>query len=80
MVGVWYRRKLRGTREASNGGRVRVRIIHGLNISHKELTYLLKNLLVIETKYYAHAPRGIDWSEKTIARPRPPLIRKTINK
>ena len=26
-------------------------------------------------KYYAHAPRGIDWQEKTIARPRPPLIR-----
>ena len=24
------------------GGRVRVRIIHGLNISHKELTYLLQ--------------------------------------
>ena len=42
MVGVWYRRKLRDTREASNGGRVRVRIIHGLNISHKELTYLLQ--------------------------------------
>ena len=42
MVGLWYRRKLRGTREASNGGRVRVRIIHGLNISHKELTYLLQ--------------------------------------
>ena len=41
MVGLWYRRKLRGTREASNDGRVRVRIIHGLNISHKELTYLL---------------------------------------
>jgi len=42
MVGVWYRRKLRDTREASNGGRVRVRINHGLNISHKELTYLLQ--------------------------------------
>ena len=42
MVGLWYRRKLRGTREASNGGRVRVRIIHGLNISHRELTYLLQ--------------------------------------
>ena len=42
MVGLWYRRKLRGTREASNGGRVRMRIIHGLNISHKELTYLLQ--------------------------------------
>ena len=34
--------KVGGTREASNGGRVRVRIIHGLNISHKELTYLLQ--------------------------------------
>ena len=43
MVGLRYRRKLRDTREASNGGRVRVRIIHGLNISHKELTYLLQN-------------------------------------
>ena len=42
MVGLWYRRKLRGTREANNGGKVRVRIIHGLNISHKELTYLLQ--------------------------------------
>ena len=42
MVGVWYRQKLRGTIEASNGGRVRVGIIHGLNISHKELTYLLQ--------------------------------------
>ena len=54
MVGVWYRRKLRGTREASNGGRVGVRIIHGLSIIHKEL-------LAIETKYYTHAPRGIYW-------------------
>ena len=34
--------KVGGTREASNGGRVRVRIIHGLNISHKELIYLLQ--------------------------------------
>ena len=42
MVGLRYRRKLRDTGEASNGGRVRVRIIHGLDISHKELTYLLQ--------------------------------------
>ena len=42
MVGVMHRQKLHGTREASNGGRVRVRIIHGLNISHKELIYLLQ--------------------------------------
>ena len=44
--GIWWvygtGESLRGTREASNGGRVRVRIIHGLNISHKELTYLLQ--------------------------------------
>ena len=58
MVGLRYWRKLHGTREASNGGRVRVRIIHGLNISHKELTCYCKNLLVIETKYHAHAPGG----------------------
>ena len=50
MVGLWYRRKLRGTREASNGGRVRVRIIHGLNISHKELTYLLQKFISYQNK------------------------------
>ena len=41
-VGLMHPQKLRGTREASNGGRVRVCIIHGLNICHKELTYLLQ--------------------------------------
>ena len=45
MVGLMHQRELRGTREASNGGRVRVRIIHGLNISHKELTYLLQKFI-----------------------------------
>ena len=37
-------------REASNGGRVRVRIIHGLNISHKELTYLLQKAISYRNK------------------------------
>ena len=70
---------MHGTEEASNDGRVRVCIIHGLNISHKELTYLLQKInKSSKTKHYAHAPRGIDWQEKTIARRRPPLIRKTI--
>ena len=50
MVGVWYRRKVHDTREASNGGRVRVRIIHGLNISHKELTYLLQKSISHQKK------------------------------
>ena len=59
--GFMYQRKLCGTREASNGGRVRVHIIHGLNISHKELTYLLKKSISHQKKYYTHAPRGIDW-------------------
>ena len=48
-VGLMHRRKLRGTREASKGGRVRVRIIHGLNISHKELTYLLQKYISHQT-------------------------------
>ena len=50
MVGVWYRRKLSGTREASNGGRVRVHIIHGLNISHEELTCLLQKSTSYQNK------------------------------
>ena len=59
MVGVWYRRKLRGTREASNGGRVRVRIIHGLDVSHKELTYLLRKIYQpSKQNTMTHAPRG----------------------
>jgi len=50
MVGLWYWRKLLDTREASNGARVRVRIIHGLNIIHKELTYLLQKITSYQNK------------------------------
>ena len=50
MVGVMHWQELRGTREASNGGRVRARIIHGLNISHKELTYLLQKSISYRNK------------------------------
>ena len=53
--------KVAGTREASNGGRVRVRIIMDSTLVIKNSHTYCKNLLVIETKYYAHAPRGIDW-------------------
>ena len=41
QLSMWER-AMHGTEEASNDGRVRVHIIHGLNISHKELTYLLQ--------------------------------------
>ena len=50
MVGLMHQRKLRGTREASNGGRVRVRIIHGLTLVIKNSHTYCKNLLVIEAK------------------------------
>ena len=50
VVGLRYRRKLCGTREASNGVKVRVGIIHGLNISHKELTYLLQKSISYQNK------------------------------
>ena len=50
MVGLWYRWKMRGTREASNGGMVRVRIIHGINIIHKELIYLLQKSTSYQSK------------------------------
>ena len=43
--GLMYWQKLCGTRVASKGGRVRVRIIHELNISLKELTYLLQKII-----------------------------------
>ena len=58
MVGLWYRRKLRDTGEASNDGRVRVRIIHGLNISHKELTYLLQKFISLRRKVLLRIPLG----------------------
>ena len=57
-MGLWYWRKLRGTREASNGGRKKVRIIHGLNISHKELTYLLQKATSHQTPSTTHMLLG----------------------
>ena len=54
--GIWWvydtGEEVRGIREASNGGRMRERIIHGLNISHKELIYLLQKFIALEAKYY----------------------------
>ena len=58
MVGLRYRRKLHDTREASNGGRVRVCIIHGLNISHKELTYLLQKSISYRNKVLRACSQG----------------------
>ena len=58
MVGVWYRRKLRGTREARNGGRVKVCIIHGLNISQKNSYTQCKNLEVIKNQVLRACSQG----------------------
>ena len=52
--GIWWvydtGEEVPDIREASNGGRMRVRIIHGLNISHKELTYLLQKSISHQNK------------------------------
>ena len=45
--GIWW---VYGTEEASNDGNVRVRIIHGLDISHKELIYLLQKSTSYQSK------------------------------
>ena len=66
-----HRRKLRGTREASNIGRVRVRIIHGLTLVIKNSYTYCKSLLALEAKYYYACSQGGGWQELTIARPRP---------
>ncbi len=50
---------MRGIREASNGGRVRVRIIHGLNISHKELIYLLQKSTSYQSKVLRACSDGL---------------------
>ena len=51
------------------------------HISHKELIYLLqKSSQPSKQSTTTHAPRGIDWQENTIARPRQPLRRKTIKR
>ena len=49
---------MHGTEEASNGGKVRVRIIDGLNISHKELTYLLQKSISHRNKVLLRMPLG----------------------
>ena len=41
---------MHGTEEASNDGKVRVRIIHGLKISDKELAYLLQKYISYQNK------------------------------
>ena len=70
---------MHSTEEASNDGRVRVRIIHGLNISHEELTYLLqKSTSHQKPKHYAHAPRGDRLVGKD-HRSSPPATHKEVN-
>ena len=45
-----------GIREASNGGRKRVRIIHGVNISHIEPIYLLQKSTSYQSKVLRACP------------------------
>ena len=49
---------MHGTEEASNGGKVRVRIIHGLNINQKNSYTYCKNLEVIKNSSTTHMLLG----------------------
>ena len=49
---------MHGTKEASNDRRVRVRIIHGLNIHHKELTYFLQKSISYQNKVLRACSQG----------------------
>ena len=49
---------MHGTEEASNDGRVGVCIIHGLNICHKELTYLLQKSTSYQSKVLRACSQG----------------------
>ena len=69
---------MHGTEEASNDGRVRVRIIYGLNISHKELTYLLQKSISYRNKVLRACSQGDRLVGKDHRSSPPPLIRRTI--
>ena len=71
---------MHGTEEASNDGKVKVRIIHGLTLVIKNSYTYCKRLLALEAKYYYACCQGMGWQELTIARSRPPLIRKAIKR
>ena len=51
---------MHGTVEASKLRKGKSAYDPWTHISHKKLIYLLQKLLAVETKYYTHAPRGID--------------------
>ena len=63
-----------------NCGKVSVRIIHGLTLVIKNSYTYCRKLLALEAKYYYACSQGKGWQELTIARPRPPLIRKATKR
>ena len=71
---------MHGTEEASNDGKVKVRIIHGLNIRHKELIYLLQKSTSHQKQIITRMLLGGILVGKDHPCPRSPLIRKTMNK
>ena len=48
---------MHGTEEASNDGKVKVRIIHGLTLVIKNSYIYCKSLLALEAKYYYACPQ-----------------------
>ena len=68
---------MRGTVEARKLWKVESAYNPWTHISHNEIL-IAKFYQPSKKSTTTHAPRGIDCQEKTIARPRLPLIRKTI--
>ena len=58
LVGVWYRRKCAVLERLAMVEGRKVHIIHGINISHKELTYLLQKFISPWSKVLLHMPLG----------------------
>ncbi len=55
------RKGMHGTEEASNDGRVRVRIIHGLTLVINNSHAYCESLLALKTKYYYACSWGKGW-------------------
>ena len=55
------RKAMHGTEEASNDGKVKVRIIHGLILVIKNSYTYCKSLLALKEKYYYACSKGKGW-------------------
>ena len=88
MVAVWRKVnngcmipvKVARYNRGQQSGRMSVRVSMDSHQSQRTHILIAKVYQPLKQSITMHAPRGIDWQEKTIARPRLPLMRKTIKR